>query len=386
MKLFKNVDLYTPEHLGKRDVLVEGEKIAKIAKSITEYDGIADVEIFDLAGKVMVPGYIDNHVHITGGGGEQGPASRTPEASIGVLLDCGVTTVIGLLGTDGITKSLPNLLAKARALNEEGITSYILTGAYGYPPVTMTGSVEQDMVLIDLVIGVKTAAVDHRSSNPTGEDLIALGTAARRGGMLSNCGGVVTIHMGSGKALLEPLFYALEHSDIPPQIFLPTHMNVRSMDLIDAGVALTKLGGNMDYTVAGTMEENKNVAMQVAYALHEGMELEHLTCSSDGYGSMPRFNDKQECIGLTYVTPCGLHQLVQQLVALKILPLEQALTLVTSNPARVLGLGQKKGQVAVGYDADMLIYAADAAIESVIAKGRVAVWEGKHIIKGRFEI
>jgi beta-aspartyl-dipeptidase (metallo-type) len=67
MKLFKNVDLYTPEHLGKRDVLVEGEKIAKIAKSITEYDGIADVEIFDLAGKVMVPGYIDNHVHITGG-------------------------------------------------------------------------------------------------------------------------------------------------------------------------------------------------------------------------------------------------------------------------------------------------------------------------------
>ena len=386
MKLFKNADVYAPAHLGKMDILVEGSSIVKIAQGIKGYDKLPEVEVYDLKGKKVVPGYIDQHEHITGGGGEQGPASRTPEASMSVLLDCGVTTVLGLLGTDGVTRSMPNLLAKARALNEEGITCYIITGSYGYPPVTITGSVESDIMLIDLIVGVKIAVSDHRSSNPTSEELIALGTAARRGGMLSNKCGIVTMHMGGGKARLAPVFAALENSDIPVTTFIPTHMNHRSIELLDDGIKLTKMGGWMDFTAGGTPEGNAETAEQVKYGLEHGMKLEGLTCSTDGYGSMPRFNEKNECIGLTYQTPCGLHQLVQQLVNKKILKLEEALTIVTTNPARALGLVGKKGCLAVGADADFLIYAKDFSIESVIAKGKLAIWENKHILKGRFEI
>ena len=174
MKVLKQGDIYAPEHLGRKDILIEGSRIARIADHIDEYDQIEEVEKVDLGGRILTPGYMDIHVHITGGGGESGPATRVPEASLSVLVRNGITTVVGLLGTDGITRSLENLLAKARAFNEEGITCRILTGAYGYPSPTITGSVERDIALIDLMVGVKIAMSDHRSSNLTGEQLISL--------------------------------------------------------------------------------------------------------------------------------------------------------------------------------------------------------------------
>ena len=184
MKLLKHANVYTPAPLGKRDVLIEGERILRIAEEITGYDELPDVDVYDLSGKTLVPAYIDLHVHITGGGGEQGPASRVPESSLSTFFKNGITTVVGLLGTDGITRSLENLVAKARALTEEGMTVYTLTSSYGYPPTTLTGSVERDIVLIPPMIGVKVAVSDHRSSNPGGAELIALATAARRAGLL----------------------------------------------------------------------------------------------------------------------------------------------------------------------------------------------------------
>ena len=140
MKVLKQGDIYAPEHLGRKDILIEGSRIARIADHIDEYDQIEEVEKVDLGGHILTPGYMDIHVHITGGGGESGPATRVPEASLSVLVKNGITTVVGLLGTDGITRSLENLLAKARAFNEEGITCRILTGAYGYPSPPSQGA------------------------------------------------------------------------------------------------------------------------------------------------------------------------------------------------------------------------------------------------------
>ena len=222
MLVIKQARLYAPEPEGVQDILVEGGKIARIAPSIDEYDGIGEVEKLQLDGRRLAPGYIDCHEHITGGGGEQGPRTRVPEARLSTIFQCGVTTVLGLLGTDGITRSLENLQAKCQALNEEGLSCYMLTGSYANPGPTLTGDVERDIMLIHEVIGVKVAMSDHRSSNITGEELIRLGTLARRGGMLAGCAGLVTIHTGSGKAGLAPIFYALKNSDLPLSTFLPT--------------------------------------------------------------------------------------------------------------------------------------------------------------------
>ncbi len=384
MKVLKQGDIYAPEHLGRKDILIEGSRIARIADHIDEYDQIEEVEKVDLGGHILTPGYMDIHVHITGGGGESGPATRVPEASLSVLVRNGITTVVGLLGTDGITRSLENLLAKARAFNEEGITCRILTGAYGYPSPTITGSVERDIALIDLMVGVKIAMSDHRGSNLTGEQLISLATQARRAGMLSGCCGYVTIHMGSGKAKLDPLFYAIDNSDVPIQKFLPTHMG-RTRELFEQGLEFVKRGGTIDMTAGLTREELEETADQILSYLKQDPECLNMTMSSDAYGSAPRFNDKMECIGLTYASPKCLHEQLKVLVCERGVSLEKVLNLLTKNPARVLGMTGVKGTVAEGADADFVVYDDSMDILHVMAGGRKSVWDKEVIMKGTFE-
>ncbi len=382
--MLKNAQVYAPEFLGKKDVLIIGDKVCRIADKIEGYEGLQEVEVFDLAGKKLVPGYIDMHVHITGGGGEQGPASRVPESQLSVFFRCGITTCVGLLGTDGITRSLENLVAKARALTEEGMTVYTLTNYYAYPPTTLTGSVEKDIVMITPMIGVKVAVSDHRSSNPGADDLIALGVQARRAGLMSNTAGLVTMHMGSGKGRLNPLFEALEKSDIPAKNFLPTHM-LRCPELIEDGAKLVRMGGYMDCT-AGADDKEVVTNAELLYNLlqQEGVDTTHVTLSSDAFGSQPRFDDKGECIGLTYASPKYLHQTIKLLVEMG-LSLEEALRLLTSTPAKVLGKEGIKGCVAENADADLLVLDENLEITTLFAKGKVALLDGEVKMKGRFE-
>ncbi len=384
IKLFKNAHVFAPEDLGVKDVLVVGDKICRIADKIEGYDGLQDAEVFDLNGKLLVPGYIDLHVHITGGGGEQGPASRVPESYLTAFTTNGITTVVGLLGTDGITRSLENLVAKARALTEEGITVYCLTSYYAYPPTTMTGSVEKDITMITPMIGVKVAVSDHRSSNPSGEDLIALGVQARRAGLISNTPGLVTLHMGSGKGKLDPLFYALDNSDLPAKNFLPTHM-LRTDELIDEGVKLIQRGGYVDCTAGADDKELEVNAEKLFDLLHrEGVSADHVSLSSDAFGSQPKFDANGECIGLTYASPKYLHKTVQSLVR-RGMTLTEALKPLTTTPAVLLAKEGCKGCICSGADADLLVLDADLNICSVFSKGKTAVLDGTVMMKGRFE-
>ena len=94
IKLLKNAQVYSPAPLGKKDVLVIGDKVARIDDSIQGYDGLPEVEVIDLKGKKLLPGYIDIHIHITGGGGEQGFTSRVPESQLSVIVGSGITTVL----------------------------------------------------------------------------------------------------------------------------------------------------------------------------------------------------------------------------------------------------------------------------------------------------
>ena len=382
MKLIKNADVYMPEHLGMRDILIEGDKLVKIMPSIHGYEGLDGVEVFDANGAVTVPGYIDLHIHITGGGGEQGPASRVPEIPLTQLTKNGVTTVIGLLGTDGVSRSLENLLFKCRALNEEGVTCYILTGSYQYPSVTITGGVINDITLIDRVVGVKVALNDHRSSNITVQELIRLGSDARLGGMLSGKPGIVTIHMGNGKECFNRLFEAVEQSDLPIKTYFPTHVG-RSREMIKDAARFTMMGGRVDFTagrVGGTL-----TLMREAIESFGANPL-CMTISSDAFGSMPVFDKTGACTGMTYTSPYILHEEIKNAVSNNVFTLEEALCFLTRNPAQVLGLEGIKGELKEGADADIILYDNDLSIRDVFARGKLMVNNGNTVVKGRFEV
>ena len=155
LKLLKNCNVFAPDALGKKDLVIGGEKILAIADHIEPNSAFTTV--WDAQGKICTPGLIDQHVHIIGAGGKHGFGSMTPEIMLSEFIACGSTTVVGLLGTDASTRSVKTLYAKTKSLDQEGITAYMFTSYFGIDPITITGGIQDDMIFIDKVIGVKVA-------------------------------------------------------------------------------------------------------------------------------------------------------------------------------------------------------------------------------------
>jgi len=364
--LVKNAQVFGPELMGIQDLLVVAGKIVLIEKGLEKPPWVR--EVLDAEGRPLVPGLIDLHVHLLGGGGEAGPASRLPEVTFEELVAAGITTCVGCLGTDDVTRHLEDLLAKARALSIQGLTAYIYTGSYRVPPVTLTGSVRRDLVLIPEVIGVGEIAIsDHRSSQPTLEELLKIAADARVGGMLAGKRGLVHLHVGSAPQRLSLLWQAIETTPIPITQFHPTHVN-RTPELLGEAARWVKAGGTADLTAPSS-----TLTWELAEAIEALAEAdpswERFTLSSDGGGSMPKFDEAGNLVGYASGDVRALWASVQAL-AQKGFPLEKVLRLVTSNPARILGL-PGKGRIALGYDADFLLLDENLRICATVARGRV---------------
>lgn len=389
MFLIKNVHVYSPEDLGIMDVLVGGPKILKMAEHLPAEKAYG-VEEIDGTGKVLLPGLIDAHVHILGGGGEGGARTRTPEIMLTDIITGGVTTVVGCLGTDGCTRTMTNLLAKAKGLEEEGITTYVYTGSYQVPVRTLTGSIMDDMILLDKVVGTGEIAVsDHRSSQPTREEFAKIIADTRVGGILSAKAGLVNIHMGDGKEKLRYLRYVLENTQIPPTNMLPTHIN-RSRTLIEDGIDYAKsMGGYIDLTTSSDPDflepDEVKASAGLKMALDAGVPADHVTFSSDGQGSLPIFAADGTFLGLGVGKVSSLYREMRDAVQQEGVSLTDALKPVTQNPAFLLKL-ENKGKIAEGADADLVMSDAETLeIDTVIAKGAVMI-SGKQVLKkGTFE-
>ena len=380
MLIIKGADVYAPEHLGMMDVMVCGGKIEKMAGDIPVcYE---DCQVIDGRGKILAPGIIDQHVHLTGGGGEGSFHTRAPEASFSELIRGGVTTVVGLLGTDGITRSVENLLAKVKALREEGITAFCLTGSYGWPSVTVTGDVKKDIVFISEVLGLKLAISDHRAPNISVDELIRVASDVRVAGMLSGKPGIITLHMGDDPRGLEPVFQALERTSIPIKTFRPTHV-ARNWDLFDQALKFGKMNGYIDITCDSGRE--KKVAEALRRAQKAGVDLGRITISSDGQGSWSDYDEEGNLVKIGVSSVSAVFRQIMDLVRYGELNLEQALSLATANPAKALELSAK-GRICPGADGDLLLIRRDnLALDMVLAMGRVMMEHGEPVVRGTFE-
>jgi beta-aspartyl-dipeptidase (metallo-type) len=382
--LLKGGSLYGPEKMGAKDILIVGRTIAKISNRIDLPDHF-NAQVISASGKIVTPGLIDLHVHLLGGGGEGGPRTRTPEITLSKITRAGVTTVVGCLGTDDVSRRPETLLAKAMQLEEEGISTYIYCGSYQFPLATITGSVRKDIALIPKVIGVGEIAVsDHRSSQPTYEELCKVAAEARVGGMIGGKAGLVHLHMGSGKRMLDPILRIVKETEIPIGQFLPTHLT-RTESLLEQSIQFAKMGGNIDFTVKGQeLSFPLTTGQALKIALDGGVAIEQITLSSDSNGSMPVFDEKGKLIKLVVGDIQNLYLDWKGLVDGGF-PLEDVLKMVTSNPAKRAGIYQSKGSIEEGKNADLLILSSDLKIESVMAKGQMMIHQGEVLVKGTFE-
>lgn len=380
MILIKNIEVFAPGSMGIKDVLIINGKITLIEDNINKFTD--NLMIIDGSGKKLLPGLIDNHVHITGGGGEGSFKTRVPEITLSKLIEGGITTVVGLLGTDSTTRNVENLIAKAKALKEEGISVYALTGSYGYPSVTITGSVKKDIVFIDEIIGVKIALSDHRSPSVSHDELARLASDARVAGMLSGKAGIVTAHMGNGNAGFSLINEVLKKTEIPVKTIRPTHVN-RKRELLNEALDYAKKGGIIDLTCG--MSEDLSPTKAIIQADQMNVSLENITVSSDGYGSWSNYDESGNLIEIGVSSVSSLFNEFKQMVLNHEISIESALKFFTSNVSKALNIYPRKGTIQSGSDADMLIVDANLNIETVIANGIIMINNKEILVKGTYE-
>ncbi|MDZ7671340.1 MAG: beta-aspartyl-peptidase [Halanaerobiales bacterium] len=387
--IIKNAKIYNPKYLGEKDIVIIDDKIKKITNdvNINEYNKVLDFEVIDATNKILVPGFIDSHQHFLGGGGEGGFKTRTPEIQLTDITEGGVTTAIGCLGTDSVARNLRSLLAKARALEEEGITTYIYTGSYRIPADTITEGIREDIILIDKIIGTGEIAIeDHRSSQPSYEEFKKVIAETSIGGMLSNKAGVVNIHMGDGKNALGFLYKIMEEGILSIKNILPTHIN-RSKKLLDIGKEYAKIGGLIDLTTSSSdnNEDKNKCAESLKYLIDSKVPMQNITLSSDAQGSLPDFDDNGKMIGMKVGKVSSIFETIRSSVLEYELNLSDVLQTVTSNPARIFNLKQK-GIIKENNDADLILLDKDSLLlDSVIAKGKLLIKNKNITVKGTFQ-
>ncbi len=370
--LLKNASIYSPDFLGKKDILFSFDKIAAIKSSI-DVPHMDEVEVVDCSDRIILPGFIDLHVHITGGGGEGGFSTRTPSAKAEDILKTGVTTVVGVLGADGVTRSVANLYAQAKQLEAEGLSTYMYTGSYQVPVVTLTGSIQDDIVFVDKIIGVGELCLeDNRAFQPTFEEIARIAAQTRNGALISGKAGLVHFHMGLGEKGLEYLFRMMNETLIPISHFLPTHVNRNGM-LFEQACSYLQKGGYIDLT-AGFIPSKEDPECVASYdalkkLVDTGADISRVTVSSDAYGSVPLFDSQGNVVSSDTVTTVILFEELKVAIKEKGIPIETALSLVTKNAAKVLKLDKQKGTLEQGKDADCVICDKDLSIETVYAKG-----------------
>ncbi len=384
MHLLLNADLYDPTPVGLRHLLIGGGKLLWIGETPPTLPASLGVIVHDVAGCRVVPGFVDSHVHLTGGGGEAGAGTKVPPLSLSDFTRCGVTTAVGLLGTDDATRHPAELVAAVHGLRAEGLGAWCWTAGYHLPPVTLTGTVRGDIAAVDCMIGVKSAISDHRSSQPTTEELLRLASEAHVGGLMTGKAGVLHLHVGDGARGLEPIRQALAGSELPPRVFQPTHVN-RRRALFDEAIALAHDGCHVDVTAfpVADGEDAWDATSAVVRYLDSGAPPERLSVSTDGGGCLPTFDaeGRVSSMGIGH-----LGALAETLVALlgRGVPLDVALAPMTSNPSRHLRLAGK-GVVTVGADADLLVLDSNGRITDVMCDGRWHLRHGQSEVVGRFE-
>jgi beta-aspartyl-dipeptidase (metallo-type) len=375
LRLIRNAELMAPEPLGRGDVLVAHGRVLAVGAGLDPRGCGADVVVVDAGGHLLCPGLVDSLVHFGGGGGEGGFATRMPPLAAATALAAGVTTMVGALGTDDVTRSHADLLACARALAASGLSAYTLTGSYQVPPVTLTGSVRGDLAFIPEMIGLGEIAIaDHRGSQPSAAELARLASDARVGGMLAGKAGTVLVHCGDAPEGLALLREASSRWPVPIAQWHPTHVN-RNAALFADGLDFVREGGSIDFTTSSTPDfvaaGEIPAARALAEALAAGIPVGRVTLSSDGQASLPHFDAQGRLVSLEVAPIASLLAAVRDAVGTHGVPLATALAAATASPAAVWGLGGK-GRIAAGMDADLVLLDRDSlALRWTMAGGRL---------------
>ena len=363
LQLVADADVHAPEPLGIRHLLLGGGRILWMGPERPAMPSEFEVEVIELEGRRLIPGLIDCHAHVTGGGGEAGYGSSIAPLCAHEFTSQGITAVVGLLGTDDCVRTTGQLVHAVHGLRAAGLAAWCYTGGYHLPPTTLLGSIRADIVHVDPIIGLGELALsDHRSSQPTLDELLRVASEVHVAGLMTGKAGVVHLHLGDGPRGLELVRRALDASELPARVFHPTHVN-RRRALFEEALALTGRGVTVDVTAEPEGESQRSpgpgpdaelpASRAIRQILESDVDPTRWTVSSDGGGCLPTFDSDGHVISFGVGRPAVLPALLAQLLS-EGLPLDRVLPGFTSSPADLLRL-VGHGRIAVTGHANLVV-------------------------------
>jgi N-acetylglucosamine-6-phosphate deacetylase len=376
--IINNCKLYdAPENEQTTSVLIENGVIAQIGQieSATSCDDTLDAQ-----GRILAPGFID--VHIQGAGGAD-ILDATPEALEAVSRTCARFGTTGVLATTVFKPEQKNkYLALAAEYVNKDLGGANLLGIHLEGPFI---SLEKKGMILPDCIGLPSEQILDEIQCITGGNLSMMTIAPELSGNLgiiqSLVDSGVIASFGHSNATYEQtldgfdagishvthLFNAMpsiHHRKPGPLMAIFENNNITAQVITD-GVhihpsvlkfAYEKLGSSRTIPITDGMQA---IGLGDGMFIYNGVEYESKAGAA-------RYKD-----GTLIGTALGLSQMLERFIAFTNCPRKNAIRMATQNPARLLGLENKKGSITVGKDADLVLLDDNLSIYNTIVAGKI---------------
>ena len=300
------------------------------------------------------------------------------------IAEAGVTTLVGVLGTDGYARRIEDVLVKCMALREQGFDCYFLTGSYTFPITTMRGSVAEDIIFNEYCLGTgEVAHCDHRGSLMRYEEFTRLAADTRNGARLAGLKGVRNIHLGNYPDPADFFIRACEEDITFRPLIVPTHVT-RKYEVFESCLKFLEYGGQIDITAGSDSNPSQKSCGSV-----DGLEiiyrkygtLDRVSMTSDGNGSAPVWDELGNMIGMGKGSCKVLLSDLKKAAQRGVIPFEEILRTMTTTPAAIYGLKNSAGAIAENGTANFAVLDENLDLDQTILNGKTVWMKDRGVVR-----
>jgi len=386
-----NGKLITPQGLvAGGTVIVDGDRIVSVSK---ENDDVENAIAIDARGKYVSPGFIDIHVH-GGGGYDFMDGTETAFLKIAeVHAQFGTTSMLPTTLTSTKEEMLQTLAAYDVA-NRNNINGAQFLGMHLEGPyLAMSQRGAQDPRYIrdpdpgeykDILS--QSSSIRRWSAAPELKGAMEFGKYMKSRGVLPSIAHTdaiyedVIVAFENGYTLATHLYSAMSgvtrrnafrYAGVVESAFIIDDMDVEIIaDGVHLPAPLLKLvfkikGADRTALITDAMRAaGTDVRESILGNPKNGLKV----IVEDGVAKLP---DRTSFAGSVATTD----RLVRTMISMAGVSLPDAIKMMTATPARILGVLDKKGELAGGKDADIVIFDDNITVSMTMIKGRI-VYDG----------